>query len=38
MNKVRTLAKPEIIKKEPTYGAEEFDERKEKRKRALAAG
>lgn len=38
MNKTRTLAKPETVKKEPTSGAEEYDERNEKCKRALAAG
>jgi len=38
VNKTRNLAKPETIKNEPTSGAEEFDERNEKCKQALAAG
>lgn len=37
MNKTRNLAKPETIKNEPTSGAEEFDGRNEKCKRALGS-
>lgn len=35
---MRNLAEPEIIKKEPNFGAKESDERNKKCKRTLAGG